>query len=103
MPHPLLFILAAIDIISGGLLFFHPSFLTKVILYFAVICLVKGGWSVFTSIISKFYFDFLGFVDLFAGIFLLLLYYNFSLPFLSIVGLVIFLKGIWSMFFSITS
>jgi len=99
----LLFILAIVDILSGALIFFHPASFSKIFLYLGFICLTKGGWSLITALTSKFYFDFLGLLDIVSGIFLILLYYKFTLPLLTIIGIMIILKGIWSMFFSITS
>lgn len=103
MPHIGLFILAVVDILSGILLYFNPDFLSKLLLYIAIACLAKGGWSLLTSLISRFYFDFLGLLDLVVGVFLLLLYNNISFPFFTVFGIMIILKGIWSMFFSIIS
>ncbi len=102
MPHPMLFILALVDILSGILLFFHPGFWLKLILYLAIISLMKGGWSLMTAFASRFYLDFLGFLDIIAGISLLFLYHESILPFFTILGIAMVMKGLWSMFFSIT-
>jgi len=102
MPQPMLFILALADIFSGILLYFHPDWL-KLLFYFAFLCLAKGGWSLIAAFSSRFYFDFLGLLDILAGIFLLLLYYKITAPFLGIVGIMLALKGIWSLFFSVSS
>ena len=99
----LLFILAIVDVLSGILIIFHPAFLSNLLLYLGLICLAKGGWSLIAALTSKFYFDFLGLLDLVSGVFLILLYYKFTLPLLTVIGIMIILKGVWSMFFSITS
>ena len=103
MPHIGLLVLAIIDILSGLLLYFHPSFLVRPFFYLGVICLTKGGWSVISSFLQRFYFDILGLLDMIAGLFLVLLYQNISFPFFSVFGIMIILKGLWTMFFSITS
>jgi uncharacterized membrane protein HdeD (DUF308 family) len=102
MPQIALFMLALFDILSGLLLYFHPVFASDFFIYFSIICLAKGGWSILSAFISKFYFEFLGVLDIVVGIFLFMLYRGISLPFFSIFGVIIILKGIWSMFFSIT-
>jgi len=103
MPHLGLLILAIVDIFSGLLLYFHPSFLVKPFFYLGVICLTKGGWSVLSSFIQRFFFDILGFLDILAGLFLILLYNNISFAFFPVFGIMIMLKGLWTMFFSITN
>ena len=103
MPHVGLFILALVDIAAGILLYFHPGFLPKLFLYFAIFCLAKGGWSILSAIVSKFYFEFLGLLDVAVGVFLFLLYNNISFPFFYVFGIMLVLKGIWSMFFAVTA
>jgi len=102
MLHIGLLLLAIVDIFSGSLLYFHPSFLVRPFFYLGVICLTKGGWSLITSIAQRFYFDILGLLDIIAGLFLIMLYNGVSFPFFSVFGIMIILKGIWTMLFSIT-
>lgn len=101
MPHIALFILALFDIASGILLYFHPAFALNLFIYFSIICLAKGGWSILSAIISRFYFEFLGILDVIVGVFLFMLSRGMSFSFFSIFGVIIILKGIWSMFFSL--
>lgn len=101
MPQIALFMLAVFDVLSGILLYFHPSFAAGLLIYFSIICLAKGGWSILSAVISRFYFEFLGLLDVVVGIFLFMLSRGISLPFFSIFGIIIILKGIWSMFFSV--
>jgi len=103
MPHPLLFLLAFIDILSGIFLFSHPGFLVRLVFYLGIICLMKGGWSLMTALTSKFYFDFLGFLDVIAGASLILIHFNHIFAFFTIIGIMMIVKGIWSMFFSVSS
>jgi len=103
MPNVLLFVLAIIDILSGIFLFSHASFLARLVFYLGIICLMKGGWSLMTALTSKFYFDFLGFLDVIAGASLLLIHSNHILAFFTVIGIMMIVKGIWSMFFSVSS
>src|SRR4030042_5269255 len=98
MPHIALLILAIFDIASGVLLYFHPALVPKLFIYFAVVCLAKGGWSILSAFVSKFYFEFLGILDVIVGIFLLMLYKGISFSFFPMFGIIIILKGIWSLF-----
>ncbi len=56
-----------------------------------------------TAFASRFYFDFLGILDVVAGISLLLLYYHSTFPFFPILGIMMVVKGVWSVFFSFTT
>lgn len=103
MLHPVLFILAFADVLSGIFLFFHPGFWIMLFLYLGILSIVKGGWSLIAAISSHFYFDFLGFLDIVAGMSLLFLYYNFTFPFLTVIGIMMMGKGIWSLFFSVSA
>jgi uncharacterized membrane protein HdeD (DUF308 family) len=103
MPNVLLFVLAIIDILSGIFLFSHASFLVRFVFYLGIICLMKGGWSLMTALTSKFYFDFLGLLDVIAGVSLILIHSSHILVFFTVIGIMMIVKGIWSMFFSVSS
>lgn len=103
MLRPLLFILAFADVLSGIFLFFHPTFWFRLFLYLGVLSISKGGWSLITAISSHFYFDFLGLLDVIGGLALLLFYYNLTFPLLTVFGIMMMAKGLWSLFFSISS
>ena len=79
-------LLGIIDILVGISLMF-PNFLA---FYIGVIVLIKGVSSVIGSFASGFYFDFMGFIDLAAGIILLL---GLFIPWLWILPMI---KGIYS-------
>lgn len=97
----LLFILGAVDVFVGLILAFHPAFISSsIFLYLGVFMLVKGGWSIITGVAQKFYFDFLGAIDVFAGVMLLLISYGIIFNSPQIVGIIVILKGIWSAIFS---
>ena len=103
MPNVLLFVLAIIDILSGIFLFSHANFLARFVFYLGIICLMKGGWSLLTALTSKFYFDFLGLLDVIVGVSLLLFHSGHILAFFTVIGIMMTVKGIWSIFFSISS
>ena len=65
-----------LDIIGGGiialtsLMHFRGS---EIVFFFAIVFLFKGIWSVLAGAASGFYFDVLGFIDLFAAALLFLI------------------------------
>ena len=94
----LLFTIAIVDVIGGLLLIFDwVSAFHTLLFYFGVIMLVKGLWSVFDCIRKKFYFDFLGWIDVVSGATMLLIFFGWSLSFLWFLGIIILIKGLWSM------
>jgi len=87
-------LLGIIDILVGISLIFPSNFLA---FYIGVIVLIKGVSSVIGSFASGFYFDFMGFIDLAAGIILLL---GLSIPWLWILPMI---KGIYSIIAGLAS
>lgn len=87
----LLAILGMFDIIVGFSLLFHDilSFMT---FYIGVFVLAKGLMSLIGSLANKYFFDFMGAIDVIAGISLIL---NFTIPFFWFLPM---LKGIYSIF-----
>ncbi len=83
----LLAILGFLDILVGISLMF-PNFLA---FYLGVIALIKGISSVIGSFATGFYFDFMGFIDLIAGIMLI---FGFSIPWFWILPMI---KGTYSL------
>jgi uncharacterized membrane protein HdeD (DUF308 family) len=83
----ILVILGFFDIIVGLSLLFH-NFLA---FYIGIIILIKGVSSVIGSFAAKYFFDFMGFIDLIAGVILLL---NLSIPWFWILPMI---KGIYSL------
>lgn len=85
-------ILGLMDLAGGIMLYFGSSNF-----YVGLLFLLKGLYSITMSALANFYFDFLGWVDLLAG-----LTFLFSLAYLSrLIGIALFLKGIYSLFFSV--
>ncbi len=82
----LLTILGFLDILVGISLI-YPNFLA---FYLGVIALLKGISSVIGSFASGFYFDFMGFIDIIAG---MMLIFGFSIPWFWILPMI---KGIYS-------
>ncbi len=89
----ILAILGLFDIIVGVSLAL-PNFLA---FYIGVIVLIKGVSSIVGSFAVKYFFDFMGFIDLIAGVILLL---NFSIPWF---WLLLMIKGIYSLIIGLTS
>ena len=87
--------LASIDIIVGILLIIRPEFSFLRIL--GLISLGKGVWSLFSCIAVGYFFDWMGMLDTLSGIALLLLHNGTSFGLFSILGLVMILKGLYSL------
>ena len=61
----------------GGVVYFNTSFIFQVaIKYLAFFSISKGVWSIFSSFALGYYFDWMGAVDLIAGISLILINFN---------------------------
>jgi len=86
-------ILGILDILAGISLVF-PNFL---VFYLGVIILIKGIFSIVGSFASKFFLDFMGFIDLIVGLMLL---FNFSIPFFWILPII---KGAYSLIVGFSS
>jgi len=99
-----LVILGIIDIVVGiGLVFSGSLEGVSIIFYLAMLGIIKGIYSIISAIAGGFYYDLLGFMDLVSGI---LLYFAFSgshLGFFFYIGLVMVLKGLYSMAMGFTS
>jgi uncharacterized membrane protein HdeD (DUF308 family) len=83
----ILALLGLLDILVGVSLLF-PNFLA---FYIGVIILLKGISSIVGSFAVKYFFDVMGFIDVIAGVILLL---NFSIPWF---WLLLMIKGIYSL------
>lgn len=103
--NPAVFILSILDILAGLLVFSSYSGLEglfgKIVLYAAVFHIVKGAWSVFTSYLMGFFFDVLGWIDFIAGILILLALYGFAFHFAYVVAIIIVIKGLYCILFSL--
>ncbi len=83
----ILAVLGFLDILVGISLIF-PNFLS---FYLGILILIKGIFSIIGSFAVKYFFDFMGFIDLIAGIMLL---FSFSIPWFWILPMI---KGIYSL------
>jgi len=85
----LLFILGLFDILIGFALL-TPNFFNPMLIYLAIIVLIKGGFSLIGSISQNYWFDWMGVVDIIAGF---CLFFNLTIPYF---WLLLILKGLYS-------
>ena len=88
--------LAIVDILIGILLIIRPEFSFLRIL--GLISLSKGLWSLFSCIVAGYFADWMGMIDTLAGVALLLLHSGTSFDLFSILGVVMIIKGLYSLF-----
>ncbi len=94
-----LIVLGVLDIIVGvllGLATGNPFIGSGIIFAFGVIWVLKGLFSLLSSISSGFYFDVMGIMDLFTGVFLLLSTNGIVFWFFLHLGILMVLKGLYS-------
>jgi len=87
----ILAILGTLDVVAGISLLFLKTFPANFLFYIGLLVLLKAIYSVATGILSKCFFDFLGWIDLIVGIALI---FSFSIPYLWLAPVI---KGIYSM------
>ena len=83
----LLAILGFLDILVGISLA-YPNFLS---FYLGILILIKGILSILGSFATKYFFDFMGFIDLIAGVMLI---FSFSIPWFWLLPMI---KGFYSL------
>jgi hypothetical protein len=88
-------LLSIIDILGGFFVINNHMFLfvKSFVIYFVFYFILKGFWSLATSLGSGYLFDWLGVIDLVLGIILLLMGNNVSLGFFYIIGWAEIAKG----------
>jgi len=88
-------LLSVIDIFGGFFVINEHMFLfvKNFIIYFVFYFILKGFWSLATSLGSGYLFDWLGVIDLVLGVILLLMKNDISLGFFSIIGWAEIAKG----------
>jgi hypothetical protein len=92
-------ILGILDIIGGvllGLSGFIPYMGSGFVSFFGIILIVKGIISWISGAVKGFFLDFMGVLDIIAGIMLILATYGFVLFFFPYIGILLALKGIYS-------
>jgi len=87
--------LGLVDIGIGLLLIVRPEF--YFLRFLGLFSLAKGGWSIFSSFALGFFYDVFGLLDLLSGIALLFLINGHSVALFTVLGLVMILKGAFSM------
>ncbi len=96
-----LLILGLIDIIAGIFLILNVS--AGVAFTLGIIMALKGLWSIIASAAAGFYFEFPGIFDFIGGIFLFLVSQGVFFEFFLYIGLLLLLKGIYSLIISMIS
>jgi hypothetical protein len=94
-----LIILSVLDVFSGLILLTYGSFtiLHGFVGYMAAYSFFKGVLSFLSSIGMGYYFDWMGIIDAITGVMLLFLMWEFSFGFISTVGIIATLKGVYSL------
>jgi phosphoglycerol transferase MdoB-like AlkP superfamily enzyme len=94
--------LSLLDILAGGLIFLKGFYFSSFPLYLGYIILGKGLWSVFSSIMARYYYDWMGIVDILAGVSLILIFYKISILPFQIIAIIVILKGLYCFFTSLS-
>ncbi|MCK4496984.1 MAG: hypothetical protein KAU24_02245 [Candidatus Aenigmarchaeota archaeon] len=92
-------ILGVLDIIGGillGLSGFIPYIGSGLVSTFGIILIIKGIISYISGAAKGFFLDFMGILDIIAGIMLVLATYGFVIFFFPYIGILLLLKGIYS-------
>ncbi|HDD72564.1 MAG TPA: hypothetical protein ENG00_00570 [Candidatus Aenigmarchaeota archaeon] len=95
----ILMTLGVIDIVAGIILTLHgiPAFRgSGFILTYGAVILLKGIWSYLSSASKGIYFDFLGVLDMVAGVFMILLCFGITYDFFVLAGIALAVKGVYS-------
>ncbi|MBS3055479.1 MAG: hypothetical protein J4452_03245 [Candidatus Aenigmarchaeota archaeon] len=85
---------ALMDIL-GGLAVLDKNF-AVLVAYLAYAHMIKGGFSLFGSLFSGYFFDWMGAIDLIGGIVLLLISFKISFVFFPTIGWIFIGKGIYT-------
>jgi hypothetical protein len=88
----LLWLFGMFDMVVGGSLLFADSLSATVLFWIGALVLIKGLTSVGGAALQKYFLDWMGWLDIIAGVALLL---HWSVPLLWII---IIAKGLWSFF-----
>lgn len=91
-------ILSAIDLLSGSLLLLNLNFFLN---YIAGIMILKGAFSLVSSIGVGYWFDWMGFIDVISGVALLLFAFGLPAAIFSTIAWIVILKGTYSLMRSV--
>ena len=98
-------VVGIIDIITGILIYFSSSWALasiKYILALSFFYLCLGIWSLITNTLRKNFFDWRGMIDLVSAFCLASIYFGNTYGAFWLLGIIIALKGIWSIFLMTT-
>lgn len=99
MAVPMLIAISIIDFLAAILLVWQiPGNFTFAI---ALILLAKGIWSITSSLAAGFYFDFLGIIDFFAAVVLIVVNFGTPVSYAWIIGALLAGKAIYTLLSSI--
>ena len=93
-------VIGIIDIIAGIIVYFSSSWNIpiKYIIALSFFYLVLGIWSLATNTLRKNYYDWRGIIDLVSAFCLASIYFDNIYSIFWLLGIIIVLKGIWSIF-----
>lgn len=92
-------ILGILDLIAGGILILGEALSlsgSSFLFWFMALFFLKAAYSILTAWGAGFYFDLLGYLDLVAAIFMLLLFWGIWFDVVFWIGILILIKGIYS-------
>src|SRR3989304_5874313 len=87
-------ILSIVDILAAAFILFNsPAFAN----YLAFIFLLKGLFSLLSSFSMRYFFDWMGFVDVAVGIIFIFMYFGWFFGFFTALGWIVLPKGVYSL------
>lgn len=95
----LMFVLGLLDIVVAAALWMSsgtPFAGNGLVMALGILWIIKGLFSILSSAAGGWLFDYMGWPDLVAGVFLLLSYYGLGWHFLFYIALVMLIKGLYS-------
>jgi len=95
-----LIFISIVEIFAGLLVIYPIAIFIQIIFYMSIIYILKGVWSMISSIAAGYYFDWMGGLDFIIGITLLLIFSGVTFSFFWIIGLAHILKGIYTLLLS---
>ena len=101
MASVMLMFISMLEVLAGGLVYFHSFPFHQIFIYMSIFYLLKGMWSLVSSLAAGYFYDWMGALDFIAGIALLLIFYGTVLNFFWIIGIAHILKGLYCLIFSL--
>lgn len=97
----ILFLLGILEIFAGVIVYFHYFPILEFFLWLGLIYTLKGAWSIVSSVAYSYWYDWMGVLDLLAGLVMILIFYGNIFSFFWIVGLAHIMKGLYTVVVSI--